>query len=398
MYNLPYLKANAWVEVDSSIIVSNIKKIKRYIGTKKEIIGVVKGNAYGHGSKEISRLLVSNGIDKLAVATVEEGVELRKNGINVPILVLVGYVNNSQMINILNYNLTISVYNIEIIKKLSLLAKSENKMVKVHIWVDTGMNSLGVPLSEAINFIHYANKIPRIEIEGIFSHFASAEKNNKNEVLKEFTDFKDLLIKLSKMGIKPKIAHIANSAATIDLFETHLDAIRPGRIIYGIYPNFIKKDKMNLESALQVKCKVAQVKEVKSGTKIGYEGSYCTNSLSTTIVTLPLGSTDGISKSIEGKWEVIIKNLKRKIIAVCADVCMVDIKSLNPSIHMGEIVTILGSQNGLKIDLKELERSSHFTSGEILCRFSNRLPIFYKWNKNYYLFQKKVNQIEEIDG
>lgn len=338
----------AWGEVDIDAIQHNIKEIKRLIGNRVDIIGVIKGDAYGHGAVEVARQLSNFGVGRLAVATVDEGVELRESGITVPILVL-GYTGISQLSSIVEYNLSATLFLKETAIKLSCLAKNKCKVTKVHIKVNTGMNRIGVSPEEAKDFFQFVQDLEGIEIEGIFTHFASAAQKDKTDANKQLKIFKEVVSNIKKISKNKLLIHLANSGATMEMPDAHFDAVRPGGLIYGLYPYTEVEKVINLKLALQVKCEVAQIHEISPGEGAGYKGIFKPIH-KTTIATLPIGSTDGVINQIS----VIIGGQKKKVVAVCADMCMVDLGPNSPQVKAGDIVTLIGTQEGEVISVDEI--------------------------------------------
>jgi len=216
-----------WLEINLDAIANNVKNIKKLIGEKKELMAVVKGNAYGNDILEVSLVVLKNGANRLAVARLEEGIFLRKNGINVPILVL-GLTLKQQAELLVSYNITPTVCEFEMIEKLSESAVKTNRMVKIHIKVDTGMGRIGILSHDNLRFIKRIRALKNVEIEGIFTHFSVADEKDKTYTEKQFRKFMEVLTVLEKEGIRIPVKHVGNSATLLDLPHMWLDLVRPG--------------------------------------------------------------------------------------------------------------------------------------------------------------------------
>lgn len=365
----------AWVEVGSVAIQHNVKEIRRLVGAQVQILAVIKGDAYGHGAVEVARLVLEAGADRLAVANVEEGVELRKGGIAAPVLVL-GYIPVYQLPKLIEYNLTPTIYLAETAAALAALAKGLGKNVQVHLKVDTGMNRIGVPPGSVVGFARYVRDLGGIEIEGVFTHYASAAHSDKSDAKKQFQVFQRALASLKEAGFNPPIKHTANSAAIMEMPYSHLTAVRPGRLLYGCYPYAGAPRIINLRPALQLKCEIACVKTVGAGQGVGYDSIYRPQK-ATTIATLPLGSTDGLSRQLAGICPVLIAGEKKRIVAFCADMCMVDIGVPIVPVKAGDEAVIIGKQGRETIAVEELASPLGVSLGQVLCQLSRRLPRVY---------------------
>lgn len=387
----------SWIEVDVDGILYNIREIKRYIGSQKEIIGVIKGDAYGHGAVEIAKQIILAGVKYLAVATIDEGIELRDHQIEVPILVL-GYVEQSQLSDIVDYDLSSACYLKGIARELSLCALKKNKIAKVHLKINTGLNRIGILPEKALDFLKFIQLLKGLKIEGIFTHFAWSEQKDKTEANRQFEKFNHLVKKIKKLITEPIIIHAADSGATMDMPYAHFDAVRPGGLIYGLYPYPGVKKVIRLRTGIiAVRSEIAQINEIKSGEGVGYNWVFRPKQ-KTYVATLPIGSNDGIvprRRGTENKISVIINGEKKKLVAVCADMCMVDLGPSHSNISVGDIVTLLGKQDRVEITINEIAMVSKETLAGVLRNLSRRLPrVYLKSGKPYLVkkpFEKYVN-------
>lgn len=331
-----------WTEIDLDAIVGNIKAIRKLVGEKVKIMGVVKANAYGHDALEVAPLLLQNGASFLAVARLDEGVELRKANIKAPILIL-GLTLKEEMPSLLLYDLTPTVCDMERVVFLSQLAIKENKVAKVHIKVDTGLGRIGVLLENALDFVQRVQGMKNIQIEGIFTHFAVADEKNKSYTEEQFAKFTAVLNALEKKRIKIPLRHTANSPAILDLPHVFLDMVRPGLSIYGLYPSSEIKRVIKLKPALKLKTRIVYLKRLPAGESIGYGRTY-TTTFETLVATLPVGYADGYPRLLSNNSEVSIRGSKSPVIGrIAMDQTMVDVTHI-PGVEIGEEVTLWGNQ------------------------------------------------------
>lgn len=370
-----------WAEVDLKAIENNIKEIKR-VAKDKEIIAVVKADAYGHGALDVVPVLLKNGADRLAVAVITEAIELREAGINVPILIL-GYTPISFADDIINYDIEQTVFDLNYAKELSKAALRLGKKAKIHISLDTGMGRIGfIPNEESINAIEEISKLDGIEITGMFTHFSTADEADKNYTREQFEKYKWTVDQLEKRDINVGIKHVANSATIIDLEEYYYDAIRPGIILYGYYPsNEVNKEKIKIRPALTLKSHVIHLKEVKEGTYISYGRKYVTKGIEK-IATLPIGYADGYTRLLSGKVKVIINNKLVPVVGrICMDQCMINVSELD-SVKVGDEVILLGETENCKYNADDIAKEIDTISYEILCMIGKRVPRVYKINES----------------
>ncbi len=235
----------------------------------------MKANAYGHGFHEVSNMLLQNGANRLCVAVLDEGVKLRDDGLDAPIIIL-GYTPCSDLGMVVEYNLTQTVYELDQAEALSIAALKQGKKARIHIKIDSGMGRLRLPVEKnTLEIILGIVQLPGIEAEGIFTHFANADTIDKAHTEEQFRDFMGLLKMLGEKGIHIPVRHAANSAALIDLPQTHLDMVRPGIILYGHYPSDeVKRNELPLKPVMSLKAGVASVKKLLAGSKISYGSTY----------------------------------------------------------------------------------------------------------------------------
>jgi len=353
-----------WTEVNLDAIAQNVKNIKKLIGKKKELMAVVKGNAYGHDILEISSVVLENGATRLAVARLEEAIFLRKAGITVPILVL-GLTLKPQAESLVSYDITPTVCEFEMIEKLSESAVQMNKMTKIHLKVDTGMGRIGIFPDDVLKFIKRIKTLKKVEIEGIFTHFSVADEKDKFYTEEQFRKFIEILTILEKEGIKIPIKHVGNSATLLDLPHMWLDMVRPGLAIYGLYPSKEVKKTINLIPAQQFKTKIVFIKELPRGESISYGRTYITKRRMR-VASLPVGYADGYNRLLSNQGEVLVRGQRVPIIGrVCMDQCMIDVTNLT-QVEIGDEVVLWGRQGEEMITVEEIAQKIRTINYEIV--------------------------------
>jgi len=342
-----------WVEINLDAIANNVKNIKKLIGKKKELMAVVKGNAYGHDILEIASVVLNNGATRLAVARLEEGIFLRKSGITVPILVF-GLTLKQQVEPLVSYNIIPTVSEYEMIEKLSDSAFKEDKIVKVHLKVDTGMGRIGIPPNHVLNFIKKVKVLKNVEIEGIFTHFSVADEKDKSYTEAQFKKFVEVLNILEKEGIRIPVKHVGNSATLLDLPHMWLDMVRPGISLYGLYPSEDVQKTIKLTPAYSFKTRIVFLKELLQGEDVGYGRTYTTKKKRTVVASLPVGYADGYNRLLSNKGEVLVKGKRFPIIGrICMDQCMIDVTNLS-QVKIDNEVVLWGRQGHEEIAVEEI--------------------------------------------
>jgi len=347
------LLGSTWLEIDLDAIAKNTRNIKKLIGQNKELMAVVKGNAYGHDVLEIVPIFLKNGATRLAVARLEEGIFLRKAGIDVPILVLSATLKEEAE-TALMHDITTSACNISFIKKMNELSLKLKKKAKIHLKIDTGMGRLGVKPEKAVDFIKKVLTFDHIIIEGIFTHFSVADEKDKKYTEEQFRKFSEILKILEKEKIRIPLKHVSNSATLLDLEHMWLDMVRPGIALYGLYPSKEVKKVIKLIPAQRFKTRIAFLKELPAEKSISYGRTYTTYKKNTIIASLPIGYADGYSRLLSNKGEVLVRGERMPIIGrICMDQCMIDVTDL-PLVKIGDEVVLWGKQGNERITVEEI--------------------------------------------
>lgn len=371
-----YTRVYADINLDN--IKANVKSLMAAAAPGTKAMAVVKADAYGHGDVAVAKS-ISGLVDAYAVATVEEALNLRANGIDKMILVL-GYVDETHFESIINADISVPLFDIESASHLSLTAQKLRKKAKCHIKVDTGMRRIGLEPDETGKAIVMAiSQLEGIEAEGIFTHFASADEADKTRAHTQLEKFKKFIEELANEGITFKYRHCSNSAGVIDMPEANMDMVRLGIAMYGMYPSdeVIKKNVM-LRPAIELKSFVTMVKTIDVGERVSYNGTYITQR-PTVIATVETGYADGYPRNLSNKGYVLIRGRKAAITGrVCMDQFMVDVTDI-PEAVRGDIVTLIGNDGEEHILVEEIAETAGTFNYEFVCGLGKRIP------RNYYL-------------
>lgn len=366
-------------EINLDAIGNNIREIRKLIKEKTQLLAVVKADAYGHGAEEVAKVCLYNGADQLAVATCNEGVQVRQWSIQVPVLIL-GNTVEGQLETVINNNLTQAVFRYETAKKMSDMAVKLNKTALIHIKIDTGMSRIGfLPNDEALDEIEKIFALPNLKVTGVFTHFATADEKDKTFTMVQYKRFRFITDALNAKGHTDFIRHCANSGAILDMPELQLDMVRAGIIIYGMYPSTQVTHPINLIPAMSLKSQISYVKYLEENVSIGYGRTYFTTQR-TKVATIPIGYADGYSRAFSNKARVIINGHYAPIIGnVCMDQMMVDVTNI-PDAKDGDSVIIMGSDGKNTVSAEELANIASTINYEIVCDVGKRVPRVYVKN------------------
>ena len=373
--------ARAWAEIDLDAIAHNVQSIKKLVGDAK-ILCVVKANAYGHGFFETAKTMVENGADILGVATFEEAKQLRLSGFMQPILVL-GSVHTSLASDMVRYNISATITDELLARTMSKAAIQQNKQAKFHIKIDTGMSRLGFSANdEGIKKIKEICSLPYVCLEGLFTHLACADERDRAFTDNQYEKFMYVANSLEKDGITFTYKHICNSAGVVEYPEYHLDMVRPGIIIYGLYPDEnISRDKLDLIPAMTVKARITRIDEKEENTPVSYGATYKTKKKEK-LATVPIGYADGYLRCLSGTAVMSVNGVIVPVVGrICMDQCMIDVSSVN-NINVGDEVIVFGNGGDKQISLEELAAKAGTVPHEILSLTGNRTPrVFIKDGK-----------------
>ena len=356
-------------EIDLNAIRHNLTNIRRHINSNAKLCAVVKANAYGHGAVEVSRIAVECGADFLAVATVDEGLELRRAGFELPILIL-GLVPLTAAEVVVSNDLTQVVADMPLAEKISAAAVKLAKIAKVHLKVETGMGRIGATPDDAVELAKKISRLPNVELEGMFSHFADADNDDRTFTHKQLKIFTAVAEKIRAEGIALKICHIAESAAALDIPEAHLDMVRSGIITYGLYPAPNVRRTIELRPAMKFVTKIVYLKKIPAGVSIGYGRDFVAQRDSL-IATLPVGYADGYIRAYKNfHVDVSGKGLAPIAGRVCMDQTMIDVTDL-PDVKVGDEVILFGSP---AVTIDDVARHLKTINYEVTCLVSARVP------------------------
>ncbi len=353
----------------------NLRVIKSRIKPNTKIMAVVKSNAYGHGVKEISREAERNKVDYLAVARVFEGVEIREEGIRMPILACEAAAKPSIEEAIL-HNIDLTVVSLADAHVINHCAGALNRKPRIHIKVDTGMGRLGMMHTSAPEVIASIARLQHVEIAGVFSHFATSEESDQTFALEQLSGFNGVLEGLHRLKIEVPLVHMANSGAIFNLPQSHFDMVRPGISLYGYSPDRRMEAQSALVPVMSVVSRVSFLKSVKQSMSISYGRKYFTKT-DTIIATIPIGYGDGFSRSLTNKAECIIKGLKYPIVGtICMDHVMADVGPEN-EVQAGDEVTLIGKNGSEAISCWDVAEKLGTIPYEITCLITPRVPRIY---------------------
>lgn len=365
-------QTRTWTEIDLSNLEHNYRALRAMLPQGCRFLGVVKADAYGHGAVPVARRLETLGAEYLAVACLDEALELRQAGITTPILIL-GYTPVERADSLLDNGITQTVYDVNMARALSDAAAAAGKTLKIHVKADTGMSRLGWLCGEedqsaAVEAIAQVCALPGLEAEGIYTHFANADGDEDYTML-QFTRFLDLLEALKDKGITFAIRHCAASAAALKFPCTHLDMVRPGIALYGHYPDPSCEglDGPGLRPVMTLKTRVASVKTVPAGTPVSYG---CTHVLDreTRLAALTIGYADGLPRLCSDKLEVLIGGQRAPVVGrICMDMCMADVTGLD--VAPGDEVEVFGEH----LPIEDVAALAGTIQYELLCAVSPRV-------------------------
>ena len=324
------IQSRIYAAVDLDAVLYNLESMKKNIHRDTKIIAVLKADGYGHGAVPLAREIAPlSYIWGIAVATVEEGMELRRAGISKPILIL-GYTYEEDYETIVREDFRPAVFKISMANRLSEEAVKAGKTIKIHIKVDTGMTRIGYrDIKKDVPEILAISNLPGVEIEGIFTHFARADETDTAPAYTQLNKYLEFLRELEKMGLSIPVKHCSNSAGIIRIPEANFDAVRAGVILYGMYPSQeVEKEPVPLKPVMEIKSHIAYIKTVEPGVEVSYGGTYTTQKV-TRIATIPVGYADGYARGLSNKGSVLIRGRRAPILGrVCMDQFMLDVTEI----------------------------------------------------------------------
>jgi alanine racemase len=378
-----------WAEIDLNAIANNVRELRRRTRPQASLMAVVKADGYGHGAAEVARTALANGAEWLGVARLPEAVALREAGLAAPMMVF-GYTPPADAVRLIDYDLRQSVYSLDAARAYSAAAEMLGRKIRVHLKVDTGMGRLGMmpaapggsnpgrSVDEA--FIRDATavaRLPGLELEGIFTHFAASDSADRSYARRQLALFIEVVSALRDNGIEFELRHAANSAAVIAMPESHLDLVRPGIALYGLRPSQeVDLAGVFLKPAMALKTRIVHLKPVPAGTYISYGMTYRTPH-PTVIATVPVGYADGFRRQFSSKGEMLVHGRRVPVVGrVCMDLTMLDVGAV-PEARMEDEVVIFGRQGAESISADDLAHALGTINYEIVCDVTARVPRVY---------------------
>jgi alanine racemase len=368
-----------WVEISLTQLAENYRIIRNHIGPKRAMMAIVKADAYGHGLAQISTTLAKLGVDWFGVTSADEGIELRKLGINQPILLLTGFWEGEQSA-LTDYDLVPAVYSEDQLQTLEDWGRHTGKRIRFHLKVNTGMGRLGIHHQEAESFLKTYARMTHVELEGLFTQFAAAEDFTTHVTEDQAERFHFVEQALERAGVTPRYLHQANSAALVCRPETWGNMVRPGGLLYGCQPTVRAAEgaldrcrPLPVEGILTFKTRVIAVKEVSAGIALGYGGRYVTPRASR-IAVIPAGYADGMDRRLSSRGKVIICGQFAPIVGnISMDLTLVDVTE-SPQLSVGQEVILIGRKGDCSLTTVDLAEMIGTISYEILCGINKRVP------------------------
>jgi alanine racemase len=367
-------------EIDLQAFRHNFQNLRNHISPQTRIMAVVKADAYGHGALPCARVAIECGANYLGAGVIEEGIEFRQSGLDSPILIL-GSIFPDEAEDLVHHDLATIVCTLPLAKALAKEAEKQNKTASVHIKVDTGMNRLGVLPKNLPELLNQIRNLPNLKIEGISTHFSSADDEVLSITQAQLKKFQAALACL-KQDDSPLI-HCSNTSALFKFPESHFDMVRPGLILYGALPSpslqailSQKKDLSPFQPVMQWKSQIILVKSITKGQSVSYSGSFTTQRDSL-IATLPIGYADGLHRNLSNKIDVLIRGKRVPQIGnICMDMTLIDVTEIQ-DVQAGDEVVLFGKQEGQTIKVDEMATKGGTIPYEILCNVGKRVPRIY---------------------
>ena len=387
-------EALIWAEVNLDALAANVRVLRSHVGPRVRLVAVVKANAYGHAAVPVATAALAAGADGLAVGRLDEAVELRNAGITAPILVM-GPVPPSGAWRCVALRLTPTVHNLTMAQALAHAARAAGRVLPVHVKVDTGMSRFGLLTDEAVAFTSVVAALAGLAVEGLYTHFATADADDLTATRQQLADFLDVVGRLRAAGIAPVVLHAANSAATLALPAAHLDQVRVGAALYGLHTTDARNSAANarlngerwhasgapslasaLRPVLTLKTRVIRLRQVPAGTPVSYGGTYHTPR-ATCLATLAAGYGDGLSVALSNRGAVLLGGQVCPIVGrVCMDQLVVDCRDRR-GIQEGDVAVLIGRQGAAALSADDVAAASGSTNYEVVTRLLARVPRFY---------------------
>ncbi len=375
----------AWAQINLDAVDNNITQIRSVLAPGCKLCATVKADCYGHGYKYMTQEMVSSGVDWFAVSNLAEALQLRRCGIEKPILIL-GYTPPENARELVYNDISQTVFSFDYAKALSDAVAPDGVKVNAHVKMDTGMSRLGFVYHDSVDDypvfdeIERACRLPGIAPEGIFTHFSSADCANGEVYTRiQYDLFLSAVDRLRQRGVEFPLRHCSNSAAILRFHEMDLDMVRAGVILYGLYPSAEVPKDLRLLPVMELKTVVSLVKTLPAGTPVSYSRAYVTNR-ETTVATVPIGYADGYPRRLSGRMDMLVNGQRAPIVGnICMDQCMLDVTGIE-GVREGTEVTVFGADNGAFIGVDEIAAQAGLINYEVICGLSRRVPRIYLRN------------------
>jgi len=366
-----------YIEINLSAIRHNLEEVRQAVGPERRILAPVKANAYGHGMLQVARTALEAGASMLGVAYLDEAVALRQAGIGAPILIF-GSELPENAPEIVHWGLRATLCTYELAKALSQAAVRLRRNAVVHIKVDTGMGRIGLKVEEIREFLRRILELPGIVVEGIYTHFATADGSGDGEfALAQMEHFRRVVSQLRKEGMELPIAHAANSAAVLRFPSAHLDMVRPGIMLYGLEPFPGASYLADIRPAMTLKSRIVFLKEVPPGASVSYGRTFVARRR-TRIATVPIGYGDGYPRALSNRGKALVRGKRARIVGnICMDQLMLDVTHVE-GVRVGDEVVLIGEQGDERITAEELASLAGTINYEIVTSLNGRIPRVYK--------------------
>ena len=376
------MNSSTWAEINLENIKYNVDNVKKALNPNTMLCCVVKADAYGHGAAEVSKFLDKcDNVDFFSVARLEEALELVKHGIKKPILTM-GYTDNCKIQYAVDNDIRMTVYSLDSAIKISEIAKAKNKKAYIHIKIDTGMSRIGFLVNDqSIADIKKMFTLENLVIEGIFTHFAKSDEENKDATYKQINKFQTVVTALEEANLNVPIKHVSNSAAILDLRDCDFNMVRLGISLYGPYPSDEVSREISLKTAFELKTKVSNIKTIEKGTSVSYAGVY-TADKDVKIATLPVGYADGFPRTQKNPQVFINGRLLNVVGRICMDQTMVEVPN-DLDVNMEDEAILIGDIDGIRIG--DISSKMGTIDHEILCCITKRVNRMYITNDSKHM-------------
>ena len=363
----------AWVTINETALSQNVRAIKQLLSPHTQLMAVVKADAYGHGAVKVAKTVLEAGGEAFAVATLQEGIDLRLAEIKAPILIL-GVINSIEEVQaLIRWQLDATLCSPQQARMFGEVSEALGKTLSVHLKIDTGMSRLGVLWEEAVPFVRCVQQFPNLKIKSVYSHLATADEEDDTFMQVQKQRYDSAIAQLKGMGITPPCLHLANSAATLRDSRFHYDLVRVGLAIYGLFPSPHLSAIARLKPVLEVKARITQIKDLPAGTGVSYGHQFVSDRASR-IAVVGIGYADGVPRNLSNRLEVLINGERvSQIGAITMDQMMLDITDCQ-GVQTGDIVTLIGEEGSEVITADDWAQQLGTISWEILCGFKHRLP------------------------